>query len=141
MTDVLITDLPTLIQQLKELRDNYADMAANASEYDDHYTINDWRYKRDRTNEAMLALESQEDETTALRSEVEGLVGKLAACSTAALGYAEGPIHDDFHSAALDDVMTLRKENDRLRAALQEMYSAEDYEQMCEMLDDALNDE
>ncbi len=51
----------------------------------------------------------------AVEAEIETERMRLAACSTAALGYFES-CHDDYWSASLTDVLALRASSDALRA-------------------------
>lgn len=56
-------------------------------------------------------------ENAALKDQLETECVRLAACSTAAIGYFEG-CDDKYRSAALNDVLRLRAENAALAAAL-----------------------
>lgn len=58
-------------------------------------------------------------ENARLREILEQEVVRLASCGAAALGYADNVKPGDYgHSAALDDVLTLRADNARLQAEL-----------------------
>lgn len=91
-----------------EMEKTFAERYGEEADGDPSYLGDNWVIAAD-------LLEAKDAEIEALRAKVAGLEGdlerermRLAACSTAALGYFEEPCHDDYRSAALDDILQIR---------------------------------
>lgn len=79
-------------------------------------TIQDQEREIERLQDEKAILEMEavgyKQEIEMLEAECEKERMRLAACGVAALGYFDGKCHDDYKSASLDDVMSLRKRAD-----------------------------